>query len=280
MPRSIFREIGPPKRTAKLAINEFSTWHTWSDEFCAFLVRAADEFAGFPAPPIMRLNHLSEYNYTFSLLPAEWKDSSLCKEFEAFVRSLAGTRPRRKLMLFDRLLGPHLDGQKLRVLFALTRGTLVQMANSEFAAMYAPLGNIGVDVGDFLLHADLYVPQYLFNVFDNVRATTGGASTFLPVPRLKQIATQVKMPSSAARTLLSMFEKDSKSDRFEKCFDLLHGEHRWVPQMEECFAAHQLKIPLRSGQGYLLHDRSWLHGRNKPTGGVEANRVHRLIYGM
>jgi hypothetical protein len=279
MPRSIFQEIDPPKRTAKLAINKFSTWHSWSDEFCSFLVHAANEFAGFPPPSTVRLKQLSEYNYTFSLLPADWKDPALRKEFETFVRSLARTRP-KKLMLFDRLLGPHLDGQKLHVLFALIRGTLVRMAKNEFAAMYTPLGSTGADVGDFLLHADLYLPQYLFNIFDNVRATTGGASTFLPILGLKQLVTEIKMPISAARTLISMFEKESKSDRFEKCFDLLHGEHRWVPQMEVYFAEHQLKIPLRSGQGYLLHDRSWLHGRNKPTGGVEANRVRRLIYGI
>jgi hypothetical protein len=210
-----------------------------------------------------------------------WEDASLPNQLEAFARSLASTRPTRKLMLFDRLLGSHLDGQKLHVLFALIRGALVKMTANDFAAMYTPLGDTGEDIGDFLLHADMYVPQYLFNVFDNVPARTGGASTFLPVSSLKRIiAQQPKFPDAIARRLVSMFEKESKSDRYERCFDLLHGEHRWVPKLEEALVEHQLKIPLRTGQGYLLHDRSWLHGRNKPTGGVTANRVRRLIYGV
>jgi hypothetical protein len=184
-------------------------------------------------------------------------------------------------MLFDGLLGPDLDGNRLHVLFALLRGTLVKIAGNDFAAMYTPLGDTGNDVGDFLLHADLYIPEYLFNVFDNVSASTGGTSTFLAVSSLKRIvALQAEFPDAAARSLLSMFEKQSRSDRFDKCVDLLHGEHRWVPQLEQSLAEHQLKIPLRTGQGYLLHDRSWLHGRIKPNGGVKPNRVRRLIYGI
>jgi hypothetical protein len=80
--------------------------------------------------------------------------------------------------------------------------------------------------------------------------------------------------------LFSMFERESNTDRYETCFDLLHGDHKWVPRLEKFLTEHQLKIPLRSGQGYLLHDRSWLHGRIKPSGGVTANRVRRLIYGI
>lgn len=280
MPRPIFRRIAPPVKTAGLAINKFSTWYTWSDEFRAFLDRAAGELTRFPSPPTVRLKRLSEYNYTFSLPPTTWKNASLQTECEAFAQSLAGTRPSRKLLLFDDLLGQHLDGQTLHILFALIRGTLVRAATNEFAAMYTPLGDTGNDVGDFLLHADLYVPQYLFNIFDNVSARTGGTSTFLSIERLKKVVTKAGMPRAAAHTLISIFERDSKSDRFKKCFDLLHGDHRWVPQLEEALSEHQLEIPLRSGQGYLLHDRSWLHGRNKPKGGVTPNRVRRLIYGI
>jgi hypothetical protein len=280
MPRSIFCRIEPPDNLAHLAINRFATWHTWSDAFRAFLVHAGDELRRFPSPPTVRIKRLSNYDYTFSLPPTLWKDASLHKQFETFVQSLAKVRPTKRLMFFDRLLGAHLDGQGLHVLFAIIRGALAKSATNDFAAMYTPLGDTGDAVGDFLLHADLYVPQYLFNVFDNVSADYGGASTFLAVSSLKRIvARQPKLPWTVARRLISMFEKESKSDRFDKCFDLLHGEHQWVPKLEQSLAEHQMQIPLRAGQGYLLHDRSWLHGRLKPVGGVPANRVRRLIYG-
>ena len=143
MPRSIFRRIAPPVETAGLAINKFSTWYTWSDEFRAFLVRATGEMTRFPSPSTIILKRVSEYNYTFSLTPTAWKDASLQKEFEAFAQSLAGTRPSKKLLLFDGLLGQHLSGPTLHILFALIRGTLVKAAKNEFAAMYTPLGDTG-----------------------------------------------------------------------------------------------------------------------------------------
>jgi hypothetical protein len=281
MRRSIFCRIEPPDNLAHLAINRFATWHTWSDAFRTFLVDAEGELRRFPPPPTVRIKRLSDYDYTFSMPPAVWGDASRQKQFESFVQSLAQVRPTARLMLFDKLLGAHLDGQKLHVLFAVMRGALAESAANDFAAMYTPLGNTGDDIGDFPLHADLYVPQYLFNVFDNVPADAAGASTFLAVSSLKRIVTkQSNLPGAIVRRLMSMFEAGSKSDRFEKCFDLLHGGHPWVPQLEQSLAEHQMQIPLRSGQGYLLHDRSWLHGRLKPVGGVPANRVRRLVYGL
>lgn len=277
----IFCRIDPPRHLAQLEINKYATWHSWSDEFRDFLFHASGELNRFPPPPTRRIKRLSRYNYTFSLPPQAWKDNFLRDQLKGFTQSLAATRPRRKLMLFDGLLGPNLDGRRLHVLFALARGALVESAADEFAAMYTPLGDTGSDVGDFLLHADMYVPQYLFNVFDHVPPKTGGSSTFLPVLMLKRIIDrQARLPTSAARRLIAMFESKSRNDLYERCFDLLHGQHPWVSELEQDLADHQLTIPLRSGQGYLLHDRSWLHGRNKPSGGVTASRIRRLIYGI
>ncbi len=281
MRKPIFCPIEPPGHLAALAVNRHATWHTWSPAFRSFLIRAADELEHFPPPPTLRLKQLSTYDYTFSLPSTEWKEPALGRQLAEFAESLAATRPAEQLMLFDGLLGPDLDGKRLHVLFALLRGALAELAGDDFAAMYTPLGNTGDYVGDFLLHADLYVPEYLFNVFDNVPAKNGGASTFLTLSSLRRIvAQQTEFPAARAQSLFAMFEGNSKSDRFEKCFDLLHGTHRWVPQLEKSLAEHQLEIPLRSGQGYLLHDRSWLHGRHKPYGGVAPDRIRRLVYGI
>ena len=279
--QSIFSRIEPPEQLALLAINKYATWHTWSDAFRDFLVRTADELSRLRSPPTLRIKRLSEYNYTFSLPASVWKQAGFRDQLEIFAQSLAETRPRGKLMLFDGLLGRHLDGKRLHVLFALVRGVLAEQAADEFAAMYTPLGDIGSGVGDFPLHADMYVPQYLFNVFDRVPQKSGGCSTFLAVSTLKRIMSrQVRLPDSVARDIIAMFEIESKTDRYARCFDLLHGEHQWVPELEQRLAEHQLTIALRSGQGYLLHDRSWLHGRDKPHGSVTANRVRRLIFGV
>jgi hypothetical protein len=196
-----------------------------------------------------------------------------------FARSLATVRPGKRIMLFDHLIGRYLDSRRLHALFAALRSALVDIARSEHAAMYTPPGDAGKREGQFPLHADLYVPRYLFNVFDNTPSGPSGASLFLPVGELRRILKGVpSLPHSTRSEILSLFNSQATRDNYSAQYDLLHGRHRWVPELESKMRSQQMRILLRSGQGYLLHDRIWLHGREAPKGGVPIDRFRRLIF--
>jgi len=88
------------------------------------------------------------------------------------------------------------------------------------------------------------------------------------------------MPRAAADRILASLQRETARDGFDTLYHLLHGPHEWVPDLEREIEQRQLRIKLRSGQGYLLHDGSWLHGREAPKDGVTADRLHRLVFAM
>jgi hypothetical protein len=275
----VFRRIDAPAGQRNLTPTIPATWQTWSNEFTRFLVEAAPELQRLADPPRVRIRDLADYDTTFSRSPAELADIVLQRRLYAFARSLGATRPRRTLMLFDGLLEPHLNGAQLGALFALLRGALVEIAGDPQAAMYTPLGRTGRHVRDFPLHADLYIPEILFNVFDRVPTDESGASLFLPVsglgPLLRDAAS---LPPAIGKQILGILTREQARDRFHVLYDLLHGLYPWVPGLEQAMTCRQVRIKLHAGQGYLLHDRAWLHGRETPRGGVPTNRVHRLVF--
>ena len=304
----IFREIEPPLMQASLPINKFATWHTWSEivppfpSSCSRRSRATGSAAASPRgrphrqgrdetfttrrPSCLialgaggKAPQLS-YDWTFSWSPDRWKDNGVRQRFISFARSLDSARPSRKIMLFDGLMKPDLTSNGMHALLALLRGALVELAGDERAAMYTPLGEVGKNAGAFPLHADLYIPHMLFNVFDEVSADDTGASTFLSVPALCNLLPSVRpLPARKRQAIIAVFAKESSVDRFEILYDLLHGGHRWVPALEKLLEERQFRIKLQTGQGYLLHDRIWLHGREAPRGGVPINRVRRFVFG-
>jgi len=79
--------------------------------------------------------------------------------------------------------------------------------------------------------------------------------------------------------ILSHLNSNDNKDHFQEFFNLLHGvKHSWTNELEEKMKKEQKKIKFRHGQGYLIHDRVWLHGRMTTTGTVKPNRLHRLSF--
>jgi hypothetical protein len=280
-PAAVFCEIEPPPMHAASTMNRFATWHTWSDEFRIFLRDASAELNRLSEPRLCRVDGLTVYNQTFSWSPNHLKDRGIQQRLACFARSLYAAQPGRRILLLHNLLGPDLDSGGLHALFAMIRGALVELAGDPRAAMYTPLGEVGRDARGFALHADLYIPPMLLNVFDHVAADDTGASTFLSVSELRRLISSVgSLPAQEGRKIMALFDRPVRSDRFEDLYDLLHGDHPWARDLEEAMEQRQLSIKMESGQGYLLHDRTWLHGREAPTGGVPADRVRRLVFGL
>jgi hypothetical protein len=277
MRTQIFREIAPPKKQDALPINAFASWHTWSEEFNSFLSEAKNDLDRLSAPQLICIRQLRKYNKTFSWPADAWSTRQRARRFERFARALPNAS--NKVMFFHGLLKPGLTSQQLHALFAVLRGTLASLSGNDILALYTPLGDVGDHVGAFPLHADLYIPKNLFNVFDDVPKDNSGASIFLPVHTFSALLPSVRsLPEGIAKKIVSLVCDDLGKDGFNALFDLLYGEHPWASDLQHILERHQFRIKLASGQGYLLNDRFWLHGREAAYGGVSNNRVHRLVY--
>ena len=207
-------------------------------------------------------------------------DADLAGQLNAFARSLLGQGSSGTLLFFDRLLDRNCGRDAVRLLLAALRETIVELHGDPWSALYNPLSSVGSAEGAFLLHADLYPPRYLFNIFDDVPDDGSGASVFLPVPELAALLREVaSMPVRARARILDCLSPVITRDRYDEFYDLLYGPGRpWRNELKTRLRQARSVILFRRGQGYLLDDRRWLHGREAPSRGVSKNRIHRLIF--
>jgi hypothetical protein len=276
----IFEKTNPPSRQAKLVINREACWYTWSESFRSLFPAWSACVKSLSEPELMYFPELKKYNYTFTLPCSVIADDRLQRQLMGAVRALYNMRMPRNILLLTRLFDRHLDGHALHYLFAFLRGGLIQLSGNPMSALHTPLADVGPKASAFPLHADLYGPQVLFNVFDNVPEDSSGASVFLRKGELGRLMKRIKPMSNTIRhQILDCFGCKIGEDRFRELNDLLHGkENPWVKELERSMKACQLRVKLHSGQGYLIHDRAWLHGREAPKGGVPPNRMHRLVF--
>jgi hypothetical protein len=251
---------------------------SWSPPMREWLWRWAEKARQLP-PPSLQYFQKKEYSYTLaldpSLLSGELRDG-----LGAAARAFHRLSPARGVTFFDRILDDRINGHALATFLGALRNRMVEMTGDELTAIYAPLGATGeAEQGEFPLHSDLYPPVFLFNIFDRVGKDSSGASLFLPMRAARQaVEDSALIPAGVKLRFYRHLDKPSNSDGYEDFYDILHGEHRWTAEIEQAMASQQIRVRMLPGQGYLVHDRLWLHGREAPRGEVRENRLHRLIF--
>lgn len=272
----IFEPTDPPTRQQRYAIGARATWLTWSSDFRRFLTEWSAYARAAPRPEIKLVGRARPYGETFSHR-VDRRSGTLGASLALFAASLMAWVRTGDLLLFDRLLNRSCDRRALHLLFAALRESVVAALGDPRAALYSPLPR---SAGDFPLHADLYAPRFLFNIFDDVPGDGSGASVLLEVGEFLALLPRVAtMPAPARRRIRACLQPVVTRDRYEELFDLLYGAQRpWRRDLRRLLTEFQQRIAFDRGQGYLIDDRRWLHGREKPTGSVRRNRIHRLIF--
>jgi hypothetical protein len=278
-PMQLFERIEAPASQACWVSG--AQWNTWSVDFRHFLRAYGGTLAEAPRPVLRHILDGRPYDYTFSISFSEVSsqlDLSALHEFAVGLYDLQFQADR--LIFLDRLLNRDLSGNGLQWLFAFFRETIVRLAGDEMAALSTPLGRVGPSVAGFPLHADLYPAETLFNVFDEVPSDDSGASLFLDFATLTKLMSEIAGVPSEIKELVHECREDVlTTDRFEDFYSALHsGNTPWKAELERAMLASAERIRLHGGQGYLLNDRKWLHGREAPTGGVSGRRLHRLVF--
>lgn len=277
---SIFQQTEPPRKQARLVINRYASWYTWSVEFRAVCKRLSAELDTLKKPKAVRILGGKEYDNTFSIDISSIADKALARRLSFFARSLYELQVSDRLMLFDNMLGEELTGRGLHFIFAYFREAIVELTANPMSALSQPLYREFKEPKDFPLHSDLYIPKILFNLFEDVPDDSSGASLFLPVPLFLKILSGLKSIDEVSRQrIVRIITGEQSKDCYEEFYYLLHGDDKeWKRELEKQMTLRQMRIKLYSGQGYLINDRLWLHGREGPSKGVSRNRLHRLIF--
>lgn len=274
----IFQQIDPPRKQARARINKQAIWYSWPNEFRYLLKHLSRQFRSLKEPASRHLLGGKEYDDTYTLDINSISDKALTRELMRFSKCLYNLDISDRLMLFTDMLNEDLYGRNLARLFAFLRAALVSLSNDPLSALCQSIkhqkrGN------EFPLHSDLYVPVILFNIFQEVSNYRRGASLFIPVSTVIELLGELRtLPAKTRERMINNLTKIHQEDRYEENFDLLHGWYEWTEELERRMQQRQLRIKLYSGQGYMLHDRWWLHGREAINGKLTHKRLHRLVF--
>jgi len=173
------------------------------------------------------------------------------------------------------------DDRQMRAVFGLLREAVITLAGDERAALYSPVAARRKDSG-FKLHADLFITTRIWLIFDDVPDDGTGASLFLSRRDLLQAIRSIDtIPNKVAGDVTALMTAPVARDSFEKLYWLLHSEQRrWHDDLNDALQERVKTIALHRGEGYLMDDRRWLHGRTPASGAVSALRFHRLAFGL
>lgn len=254
-------------------------WLTWSQEFLDFVYQAKKDGQ---LPKRVRLSQIrgcEPYDATYELVPSSGM-ATLQEPLNLFARSLSEFDLGKQLWLLDGMINEVITSKDLPIILSALRWSICAQAKDQRAALVSPPKPERQDKG-FPLHADLFICEKLLLIFDSIPADGSGASTFMDIDTLEILVRRAGVNVKARRQISRLLRSRLQHDGFNQLFELLHGaENDWCTTLAHTLEQEQFVIHLERGQGYLLADRYWLHGRLASSAPVTTTRFRRLVFGI
>jgi hypothetical protein len=252
-------------------------WYEWSPEARQHLIAMRPHLSEALEPVAV---HRPDRPYGWACeLPAPPEEGSpLWAHVEALSHGFYELRlPATDLALLCGVFEHGVEAKVVRYLFAALRHHLPRR-HPRASSFNLPIEPIEPAHSAFPLHADLFPQRILCTVFDQVAEDETGASVLLNTRALDAVlATTVSMPADARARIQACF--DDRGDQFEQLVDLLYNpRHPWTIELGVRLRAAQHRQRFRGGEGYVLHDRRWLHGRERLQFAFATTRLTRVAF--
>ena len=276
----IFERTRVPRHHRTDSIAELGEWYTWSSPFLRALTGTKSLIEKLPIPQVVSVKGCVPYDASYTYRLSDLSNLIAAFTLEAS-EALLRARVDRTLRLFCDMLRPSISSLVLHKIFALLRCGIAALQGDSRAALHSPLAPKRVDDG-FRLHSDLFIVDHICLIFDDVGRGQSGKSVFLPTDILRRlIQTNNLIPPEIRSRIGSLLRGEILYDAFDECYDLLYSrKHLWTASLSNSIEQRQMTIKLKRGEGYLLNDRHWLHGRLPVEGRVSPSRFRRLVYGL
>jgi hypothetical protein len=252
---------------------------TWSSDAREFLQRWGSACKKLRAPRRIKMPAIQDYPDSDHLSLSEIGSPRLRREALAFAEGLAQTRVRSGLVILHDLFDRAIDGHSIHALFSLLCDAFTKLQGESNACLHPPLEPVRRDTG-FPVHADLWRPEMLLHIYDDVAVDRGGASTFLCFEDfVDALSSCASMPGAARARAIGELTGVHREFAYQRFYNLLYARrHAWHAELGTAINKRLLRLHLGRGDGYILHDRSWLHGRDPVRGAVSRWRMHRLVF--
>lgn len=253
--------------------------YTWSAQARSVVHAFAECLPRLPAPSRKRVAAQGLYGVTYELGRCGPPDGPVERDLAALGRSLRRfPLPKPGLLLLRGLFDDRINGAVIHALFARLREVLMREDRGSLA-LHAPIEPCPVLRSAFPLHADLFQATTLLTVFDEVAPDDTGRSLLMSVCDFRQLLEGLDAIPVAVHSRLAEILGSRSGDGYEALVDLLYGPGRaWRDNLLEALAGAGRRITFGPGEGYMLDDRSWLHGREMLSVTVTPNRLQRLVF--
>ena len=118
-------------------------------------------------------------------------------------------------------------------------------------------------------------------IYNNVPQGKQGASTFLSTKELKKILSKTKSyPSKKRKLFVDMIRKtERRRDQYYDFWDLIHDErNEWYEELHDKMESKKQFVKFKAGEGFLVHDRLWMHGRTKTRKNPNVKRLILFVF--
>ena len=277
---SIFSATTVPARLKDNPLAQRSLWLTWSPAFRRLIENLRQAGALRQRVSITRVPSCKPYDKTYTISYGKLAPE-LRQQIEQFLPSLKTQPCGKKAVFFRRMLSPTLNSNEIRAVFALLRVAFIEQEGNPAASLYSPVSPEKNDPG-FNLHADLYLPTKLWLIFDDVPDDGSGASLFLTRKQLlRSMQTVPGVPKKAHQEIAQLLDLPLAKDSYNKMYDLIYDRRKpWCQRLQTAMTRGMQSVCLYRGEGYLIDDRNWLHGRSPVSQAVTERRFHRLTFDM
>lgn len=276
----VFEEIDSPPEHQTFSKQNNVKWFTWSNEINSLspMIRNATLNYGSPEAVTFKSVH---YKKTFTI-NLNKIDNQLSDKLVAISKSMQKIKLKNRLFFFDKLINDNINADSFHFLFAAIRSQISLVKKNQMASLYPPLESHNPN-DDFPLHCDFYGPLRLWNIFEDVAPDKYGATILLCREKMiKHIMPRVtQLPSDKKKRIISILNLGviDFDEPYPEFFLLLHDKkNKWTVDLEKRMNECSLRIKFKKGQGYMIHDRRWLHGRERTFQEISTKRLHRLLF--
>lgn len=276
----LFKAASPPLHHRNNPLNRHARWLTWSARARRFFTRCRLAGPRPCRPRKLRVQRCEPYGETLHLNPSSLDRVGLRDDLRQLATDLRQLPLAEEMILLRDLYDDDATPARVDTLLSWLRAELVEAAGDERAALFSPPTPVRGRDNGFLLHADLFVVDKLWLIFDDVPTDGSGRSTFVTRRAFSESLDEVRSLRPAPREQLRrLVHGKIHRDSFDRLYRLLHLTSAWHDELQDALERRTLRIPLRSGEGYLINDRFWLHGRDRVSQPVGSRRFRRLTFG-
>jgi hypothetical protein len=253
-------------------------FYTWSDYWAKKLSLVGEELSSIETT-VINIDPNEPYGLTYSTID-NWVPS---KQLYCMVDNLAdmliGLNPAKGIIVFEKLLFNEFTSKSLHSLFSLlSRRINEKHGFSSYVSLHSPIKPEACDRG-FPVHADLFKSRAILNIISRDDEFYGGDILLISLKDLSDAMYATRsMPTQTIELIREQLNRRASHDEFDSIFDLIHGDHPWVNDLESAIESRQICIQSSYGMGYFVIDGQWLHGRTKIHGSVSNTRLERLVF--